>query len=618
MPWIRLHQGSATPTDYAVARRRDTNHAIAPKEQRRMDVTPFSKKASLQTQEKSKQAALLRSLVSEHAKNNTASFKQLLSANTLQPDELKAIWPAIMRMTIYNMPIDPSTPTTNSEFSQIVNEYNTKHESLVHCAARKGALDALSNLLTQDTLHSQNLNGETPLFVAVLIGNLQIAQMLLANKADPLIGVSLGMTPLHISNSVAMTQLLHDSGARVLLDKQDAFGQPPLFHAIQRNDPEVATLLINLGAQVNLANLCGETLLHGTSNCGMLKLDQAVILSKKLLEAKANVNAQCNDNRTPLHMAAEDRLIPLIHLFLTHGADTTLKDRWGRTAASMIHDTWGVTPEKLITICNTSNGKTILSEKARAIAQKSFEHIPTKTKVKARNTSGKGTRNKNNCPTFAQVQAKKQSATKSATTPATKTNTLRQSIGQPTDPVLKQAITLIFADRVTKWQDAEWLKKEEQKAQKLDVYEYWQFLRKRLYHSLPEKILHYLFEYGTPEPRANQTHDGQMDTQYVLEGEMQFGHQDNPWKPGKQRQPGFYHITRGIDGIIYHVGFKPIQNRGFRLSDFMQEEIPFKFVDAETDNYIAVHDPKEGVRHVLYLKVMQLNLIKYTKNLLNP
>ncbi len=564
-----------------------------------MDALPCQKPVR-QTRHEGQQALTL--LKSAHTKNDTRTFEDLLTKK-LQLAELKPIWPALMKMTIYHMPIDESIPSHNPKFSQLLNDYSKQHESPIHKSARSGALAKLNTLLTKDTLNAQNLNGETPLFAAVFAEQFDIAQMLLQAKADPLIEIAIGMAPFSISNSAEMTQLLYAHGASAHLNHQDVFGQTPLFHAIQRGNTAVAALLIDLKAQVNLGNMCGEVVLHGTSSCDALKLSEACTFSKKLLESGANVNAQSNDLRTPLHIAAQDRLVPLIHLFLTHGADTTLKDRWDRTPASLIQEAWGVAPEEFIAICSQPNGKEILSCRARAIAQKSFEYTPaTQKMVKPKNKDGKSKKKKKqNFPTFNQRKGNTEAVT-AVTVPARAVISPLVITPSPV-PLFKQVATLILADRVTRWQNPEWLLLAKQNAKRAGVYKYWQFKRKRLYHRLPERTLCTLLEHGTPELRPNQTHDGQMDTQYVLEGEMQFENLTNPWNPGKQRQPGFYHMTRGIDDKIYHVGFKPIQNRGLRLADFMpQEEIPVLWADAKTDSYSAAYDPDEGVRHVLYLK----------------
>ncbi len=568
-----------------------------------MHPTALAQNPSKITSKEDSAQAILKLFRSLHAKNDTKGFTNFLTEK-LTPNELAPIWPELMKLSIYHLPRNENIPAHNPQFSQILNKYSKKHESFIHKAARKGALVTLNTFLNKETLNSQNLNGETPLFTAVFAEELVAVKTLLNAGADPLIEVSLGISPLHVSNNVAITQLLCAHGARAHLDRQDAFGQTPLFHSVQHSSPEVTAFLIDQGAQVNIPNMCGETVLHGTSTCDMLKLPQALFLSKKLLEAGANVNAQCNDLATPLHFAAEDKLAPLVHLFLTHGADTTLKDRWGRTGASLIQSAWGITPQEFVTIYDQPNGKEILSLKTRAIAQKSFEYTPPVNKViKQKNKTGKNKKkNKRNFPTFNQRKTRADAETVAAVSAQSPVTPPLVVTPPSPEPARKQALQFFLAERVTKWQNPEWLKAEKQKVKAQGVYEYWQFKRKKLYHRLPKKTLQTLFAHGKQEPRPNETHKGHMDTQYTLEGEMHFVDLNNPWNPGKQRQPGFYHMTRGIDNQIYHVGFKPIRNRGLQLGDFMQPEIPVLWTDDQTDTYSAVYDPNEGVRHVLLLK----------------
>jgi hypothetical protein len=348
-----------------------------------------------------------------------------------------------------------------------------------------------------------------------------------------------------------------------------------------------------------MTNIHGEVILHGVCCKDFFSPKQSVDLCKKILEAGATVNWQANDGRTPLHVATENKLPEHTYLLLKHGADPLLKDRWSDTPTILIQKAWECSPQEFIILFEQPNFKERMNAKMRAKAAKSYEI--TLPKQQRNNLRPKRTKKNKNQPTFAQTQEKK-AATKKLQLEAAKAV---EPTAIPVEPTIEtpQEPPLDFAQRVRNWWDAAWLEKKEVEAKALNCYSYWNFLRKRLYHRIPEETIAQILKNGDPEPRQNKTYKDQMDTQHTIEGEMQFKYLDNPWSPGRQRQPGFYHVTRDTNNIIYHIGFRPINCRGFKLSDFIPEEqIPLTWQNTETARYTAVFDEQEGVSHVLYLK----------------
>jgi ankyrin repeat protein len=102
------------------------------------------------------------------------------------------------------------------------------------------------------------------------------------------------MTTFAISQIIE--QLIANTEACLLNSPDTPYGQTPLHLALQnRCRPETISSLIRHGADVHVANLCGEPPL-------MLSTDAAV--TRLLLDAGAAVNVRCLLGSTVLHIAA--------------------------------------------------------------------------------------------------------------------------------------------------------------------------------------------------------------------------------------------------------------------------------------------------------------------------
>ena len=146
-----------------------------------------------------------------------------------------------------------------------------------------------------------------------------------------------GKTPLMYSarekikpeNSAAVIPILLENGADI--NAQDEFNNTALIHAAQADNIAGAAVLLDNGADVNAHDQYGETSLMFASqgweeNAGMIAL---------LLKHGAELDAQDNEGWTPLmHATFNDREVAVAAL-QEAGADTTLKNKEGETAAEM-------------------------------------------------------------------------------------------------------------------------------------------------------------------------------------------------------------------------------------------------------------------------------------------
>jgi ankyrin repeat protein len=123
-----------------------------------------------------------------------------------------------------------------------------------------------------------------------------------------------------------------------LLEARNANGDTPLLVAISPIGEEMATFLVDSGADVSAANASGRTPLHLAANFGM------VALGRLLIEHGADPDAAAKDGRTPLHEAVRvgvaldiaDEREQVARLLLAAGADINRPDGRGLSPLHVI------------------------------------------------------------------------------------------------------------------------------------------------------------------------------------------------------------------------------------------------------------------------------------------
>ncbi|RLN94751.1 hypothetical protein BBJ28_00014395 [Nothophytophthora sp. Chile5] len=227
--------------------------------------------------------------------------------------------------------------------------------TVLHIAVKYGAsrvLAALKASSIREDVNARDAQGNTALHYAADCTQLDVARTLLAMGADANLCNRLIIPPLHMAVNKArldMVKLLLNEGQANVnaADFQDntallllaAMNTSDIDEDLSESDGEeeqpiqvqIATLLLENGADVNAANTATATPLHNAMR--RLNLD----LMDVLLAHGADVN-QCNRfGDTPLHQAARLALIPLIwQKLLAFGADPMAQDKSGQTPMELI------------------------------------------------------------------------------------------------------------------------------------------------------------------------------------------------------------------------------------------------------------------------------------------
>jgi len=173
-------------------------------------------------------------------------------------------------------------------------------EGSLHEAALNGKLEKAKTLLkaSPGLVSSQaSYASQTPLHLAAEFGHKDVAELLLANKAD--------------------------------IEAKAAGGWTPLLQAVFGGHKELVELLVSNKANVNVKEDAGRTPLHVAAENGYTEI------ARFLLASKADVNAKDRGGDTPLHTAAGFGYKEVVRLLIAGGAEIDAKDNNGRTALDL-------------------------------------------------------------------------------------------------------------------------------------------------------------------------------------------------------------------------------------------------------------------------------------------
>jgi ankyrin repeat protein len=197
----------------------------------------------------------------------------------------------------------------------------------------------------------QGLERRTPLHAAVLQANVQTVRLLLAHGADIESRNSTGDPPLHAAvwpverpgvrfthprdpmSAEKIFVLLLESGADV--DSRGSKEGTALHRAIRLHNERAAELLLAHGADINVQDATGATPLMARAGEYSLEMARAgeysQDLAKFLLNKGAETDLQNNAGETVLHLAAAALNVEFLELLLKHGADPNIPDHQNRT-----------------------------------------------------------------------------------------------------------------------------------------------------------------------------------------------------------------------------------------------------------------------------------------------
>jgi len=168
----------------------------------------------------------------------------------------------------------------------------------------------------------------TPLHFACHHGRLDAARLLLDEGANIEAKHASGFTPLISASQMGHLEVVRELIARgASVDARANNGDTPLMVASEMGHAAVARELLARGADVNARAHDNATALHAASYMG-----HAEALRELLRRPDAALNAQANDDNSPLMDACRMGRLMAATLLIAFGADLTLLNSAGESA----------------------------------------------------------------------------------------------------------------------------------------------------------------------------------------------------------------------------------------------------------------------------------------------
>lgn len=245
-----------------------------------------------------------------------------------------------------------------TEAAQLVNAIDLQGRSPLHLAVLHKH-EKLAGTMLQAGAHVNmpDAKGFTPLHEAAEANDIKMARLLIDAGADVAKSQALHrMTPLILaikSNAREIVSLLLEHAADPSAD--DADGQTPLMAAANKSADDIVGTLLGAGADARATDRLGRNVLQHCSPAlkeeTMAKLidagadvnnrdtwkrtplisavmDHNMAMARKLLEKGADANAKDDNGASPLQVALNYRKLEIVDKLLEKGADPNVRDKW--------------------------------------------------------------------------------------------------------------------------------------------------------------------------------------------------------------------------------------------------------------------------------------------------
>ena len=224
----------------------------------------------------------------------------------------------------FRFPVLESNKQQRASMLQINNK---EREELLHLACQNGQFSLIKNLLKAKVdIDAFNTEGLSPLHIAVIKGNIEVAKLLISEGASiDLNDSKWGSSPLLYAcqnGRTKIVKMLLENGSDINAKSDE--GSTAIHFAAQSGKPELIDFLLQKGFDINCENDFLETPLHKTLLHWRYPSGKSTSLYEKvklIIEKGGNINSIESENVTPLMYAIMAHDVSVVKLFISLGAN---------------------------------------------------------------------------------------------------------------------------------------------------------------------------------------------------------------------------------------------------------------------------------------------------------
>ncbi|XP_019638632.1 PREDICTED: B-cell lymphoma 3 protein homolog isoform X1 [Branchiostoma belcheri] len=238
--------------------------------------------------------------------------------------------------------VDPRVGIVSGAEIQMASWQDEDGDTPLHIAVVQGNIPLIERLLTLLSLGNKSVDTynhlrQAPLHLAVITSQWPIVRMLVLAGACADLQDRNGQTAVHLACQRASMTCLHTlitcTKHQLDLDIRNYEGLTPLHIAVNTGNKDVVAFLVESGADIEATDgKSGRTALFYA-----VEGNQEDIV-EYLLGAGAKVNSQCYAGNTPLHTASGRGQQNMVKMLIKHGADIGVKNCHNDTPLAVVNN----------------------------------------------------------------------------------------------------------------------------------------------------------------------------------------------------------------------------------------------------------------------------------------